>query len=104
MKIEQNNPALLTAHAMASSDNESMCDLDLLVAPNADNDEIAEETKKTEIKIEEIDPEKQRLLDLGIPENLHRFAWLHTNCNELTQQNRDKIVLFMTGQYMRQNV
>jgi len=91
-------PTTLVRAASASSsasDNDSMCDLDLLIAPN------------TEVKVEkmsEAELETQRLIALGIPEALHRFAWLHTNCNALTQPNRERIVLFMTGQYSVDNV
>merc|ERR1712154_251472 len=66
------------------SDNESLTDFDLLIAAPCS--------------------EEQRLIGLGIPINLHRFKWLHTNCNELTQQNRQKIVAFMTGKYTADNV
>merc|ERR1712204_91741 len=97
MDVSKDNPTTLVRAASASSasDNDSMCDLDLLIAPNA------------EVKVEkmsEAELETQRLIALGIPEALHRFAWLHTNCNALTQPNRERIVLFMTGQYSVDNI
>merc|ERR1712228_1026904 len=71
----------------SSSDDESL--VDMLIAPGLDK---LDQTEKKE----EIDPEVQKLIDLGIPIKLHSFKWLYTNCNQLTQQNREKIVAFMT--------
>merc|ERR1712228_815310 len=79
----------------SSSDDESL--VDMLIAPGLDK---LDQTEKKE----EIDPEVQKLIDLGIPIKLHSFKWLYTNCNQLTQQNREKIVAFMTGQYTMDNV
>ena len=67
-----------------------LADLDLLIAPCPNDNEI--------------DAEAQRLNELGIPTNLHQFKWLYENCNQLTQQNREKIVSFMTGQYSQDGV
>merc|ERR1712228_926975 len=79
----------LTKTQSSSPDNESLADL--LIAP----------CPKEEVVVA---PEEKRLADLGIPTNLRRFTWLHTDCNELTQQNREKIVAFMTGKYTATDV
>ena len=50
------------------------------------------------------DPLQTRLLSMGIPKQLHKLKWLYENCNALTQENREKIVKFLTGKYTKEGV
>merc|ERR1712087_207158 len=50
------------------------------------------------------DPEELRLIAMGIPKALHKFKWLHTDCNQLKTESRTKIVKYLTGRYTQEGV
>eukprot|EP01084_Bolivina_argentea_P009507 17751_1 len=45
--------------------------------------------------------EKQRLDAMGISSNLQQHKFLYIQCNKLTDQYRERIMLFITGKYTR---
>eukprot|EP01083_Nonionella_stella_P209087 758212_1 len=67
---------------------------DGLMALDVPQNEENEKKKKDELK----------WIEMGIPKQLHKFTWLHSNCNELTQENRQKIVEFLTGKYTKEGM
>eukprot|EP01084_Bolivina_argentea_P269813 458661_1 len=48
--------------------------------------------------------EKERIDAMGIPMNLRNYTFLYRNCNTLTKDSREKIILFLTGKYMRNDI
>lgn len=83
----------------SSSDDESLADM--LVAPGEeDNVKKQQEEKKKDNR----DPLEVKLISMGIPKQLHKMTWLYENCNALTQENREKIVKFLTGKYSKDGV
>eukprot|EP01084_Bolivina_argentea_P269814 458662_1 len=45
--------------------------------------------------------EKERIYAMDIPMNLRSYTFLYRKCNALTKDSRAKIILFLTGKYMR---
>ena len=67
-------------------------------------DEMMPKGKKQKLDSNtENDEERNKLIKMGIPSQLHKYKWLYQNCNELNQESRDKIVNFMLGKYMKQD-
>merc|ERR1712154_239882 len=73
------------------------------MAAQGQNVQTTQQVKKVEVK-KVVDPEEERLNGLGIPKALHKFKWLHTDCNQLSVENRQKIVQYLTGKYTKEGV
>eukprot|EP01084_Bolivina_argentea_P269812 458659_1 len=48
--------------------------------------------------------ETERLTAMGIPKKLQKYKFLFHQCNVLTNRSREKIISFLTGKYMRNDV
>ena len=46
---------------------------------------------------------EQKLTNMGIPKALQRYKWLYANSNALTNDNRLKIIKYLTGKYRDMN-